>query len=264
MVHKVAAAAIASRPEHGVLSLDISAAFTSLRKTEVVCSVERTMPELTPWIAGLMNHRATASCKLDDGELDFLVLDGLDQGCPMSALLWCVGTACWISAIERAARSVDPNAIVLAYLDDLIIISTPAGLLRAQRAAAEEGLPLGLSLNVSKSEVYIPPGVADCPDLQGKRIAVPTVMRAELFAPQVIGTGDSSTGCFVASSDDNLASFLNTRAEFFDKLEVMLQSGLSLQNTWTLFKTKASSDWTWIARTVGNPPFGGAAHGRGY
>ena len=60
MVHQVVAAAIASRPEHGVLSLDTSAAFTSLRKTEVVCSVEWTIPELTPWIAGLMNHRATA------------------------------------------------------------------------------------------------------------------------------------------------------------------------------------------------------------
>ena len=50
-----------------------------------------------------------------------------------------------------------------------------------------------------------------------------------------------------------LGILLNTRAEFFDNLEVLLQAGLSLQNTWTLFKTKASSDWTWIARTVGIP-----------
>ena len=113
MVHKVAAAAIASRPEQGVLSLDISAAFTSLRRTEVVSSVERTMPDLAPWIAGLINHRATASCKLDDGDLDLSILD---QGCPLSPLLWCVSTARWIASIERAARSADPNAIVLAYL----------------------------------------------------------------------------------------------------------------------------------------------------
>ena len=79
------------------------------------------------------------------------------------------------------------------------------------------------------------------------------MMRSELFAPQVIRTGDCSTRCFVAASDDHLASFLHTRAEFFDRLEVLMQAGLSLQNAWTLFKTKASSDWTWIARTVGIP-----------
>ena len=136
MVHKVAAAAIASRPEHGVLSLDISAASTSLRKTGVVCAVEKTMPELTPWIAGIMNHRPTASCKLDDGELCMTLIEGLDQGCPLSPLIFCAGTAAWIGAIERAAKSVDPNAVVLAYLDDVIVIGTPAALLRAQRAAA--------------------------------------------------------------------------------------------------------------------------------
>ena len=152
MVHTIAASAVVSRPEQGVLSLDISAAFTSLRRTEVVSSVERTMPDLAPWIAGLINRSATANCKLDDGDLDFSILDGLDQGCPLSPLLWCVSTARWIASIERAARSADRNAIVLAYLDDLIIIATPADLLRAQRAAAEEGLLLGLSLNINTSK----------------------------------------------------------------------------------------------------------------
>ena len=39
MVHKIAAAALAARPDQGLLSLDIAAAFTSIQKAEVLNAV---------------------------------------------------------------------------------------------------------------------------------------------------------------------------------------------------------------------------------
>ncbi len=92
LVRKKPAAASAARPHQGVLSLDLTVAFAKARRSVVLRSAQQLAPDLQAFLPGIVDGAAEAHCKLADGALKRTLWDGLDQGCPLSPMVFCFST----------------------------------------------------------------------------------------------------------------------------------------------------------------------------
>ena len=84
--------------------------------------------------------------------------DGLDQGDPLAPIIFALGLAPHLNALESrlrdmaSAQGLDPNRVhILAYLDDISIIVPPTMAVEALEAASVAFLAFGLSLRLQKT-----------------------------------------------------------------------------------------------------------------
>lgn len=132
-------------------SLDWKNAFNSLSRSTMAAAIAEHCPQLlrtakwaydnpTPLVIGSANgttHVLQSS-------------NGVRQGDPLGPLFFSIGIR---ALLERLETALGEEHVVMAYLDDIFIISKePGALLAAKRAV--EGNPEGLSLNVSKCREY--------------------------------------------------------------------------------------------------------------
>lgn len=93
-MHKLVSSALLVDPENaGMLSLDISSAFTSVSREHILNTVRSKVPSLVPWLHGTLGVHGDAVFQSGVSTLKWGVSDGFDQGCPMSAMLFSLGVS---------------------------------------------------------------------------------------------------------------------------------------------------------------------------
>ncbi len=140
----------------------------------------------------------------------------------------------WLRAVKRATTGADPHAVVLSYLDDVLILGTDKALVAAQNAAKEEGPPTGFEFNETKNIWYLPQSIQQPAGLQGERVDIPEVMRCEALAPPVLPEPNADPGQFCAARRKKCRQLMADRAHYLERLEELSAECLSKQNTWML------------------------------
>ena len=141
-----------------VTALDFSNAYNTLRRRCIGEAMRRwygPLYRLTRWAYGQAAPLVVAGPREPDGEeratVELHSSEGVRQGDPLAPLLFSAGICPYLEQLKAA---LGPEHLVLAYLDDVFILSKAEGdvVQVAEHVAAESGN--GLRLNVAKSHVY--------------------------------------------------------------------------------------------------------------
>jgi hypothetical protein len=177
-------------PEMGVLAIDFSNAFNSIRRGPVYTGICNHFPFLRRfflWAYGV----ATPLCNTL-GELVCHSETGVKQGDPLGPLYFSVGIANLLSQTVLH----HPTIKVMAYLDDVTLVGPPAECLRAYDTVRKLGEDIGLLVNTRKSFLLAHPEAAE---------TIPDHYRHFLY-PQIAQRGNEILGvpigddAFIATS----------------------------------------------------------------
>ena len=126
---------------HGLLKLDFSNAFNTIRRDAMFDAVRQELPELYSFVRMCYNNTSLLSF----GEHLLRSDEGVQQGDPLGPLLFCVSTM-------KLARSMT-SELNLWYLDDGTIGGELRDLLHDLDTVRRVGATLGLLLNEDKCEI---------------------------------------------------------------------------------------------------------------
>ena len=109
--------------------------FNSVLRSQVLEAVRRRLNDVLPVATTLCGHRARHWFFDAAGGNPVRSERGVDQGCPLSPAFFACAIADALAALESHLRESDPQARVLAYLDDVHIVisasAAPAALVAA-------------------------------------------------------------------------------------------------------------------------------------
>lgn len=237
-------AALDARPSATVVSLDGRAAYDTIYRSAIFSRLLDVAPGLVPFVRacyGTTSHYlwwdAAGECH------DIYQAEGVEQGDALAPALFALGQHAGLAA---AAAGLQPDERLMAFLDDLYIITTPA---RARavydtttRAVAAHA---GIHTNPAKTRVYTrtggpaPPGIA---------ALGPDVWRGDRPAPEVgfvaLGTPIGTDAFVRAHHTERLAAEQVLLAE--------LERLPDLQCAWLLLTFCAAPRGQHILRTT--PP----------
>ena len=155
LVHKCITALVDEDRSRVVLAFDASNAFGSLPRQRVWEGVRARLPELSLTVAGWLAGPTTHVFWDDTGSAHPLrAAAGVDQGCPLSPLLFAVGIAAALESMDRQLRALDASARVFAYLDDIVVVVNPAHAEAAHTIVQEAMTAHGLTVNAGKTKVW--------------------------------------------------------------------------------------------------------------
>jgi hypothetical protein len=145
-LHKLVTAHLQIHKGDGCLSVDVANAFNSAGREEALTEAQESLPGFAPWLAVWSCDSPTHYCPLASGDvLTQLVQSGFDQGCAMSkAFALTIRRA--LNRTEAAMKAVDPNAQLVAYMDDITLLGSPGALAGGFEVLRDELLKLKLKL----------------------------------------------------------------------------------------------------------------------
>lgn len=186
-----------------LIATDISNAFGNLSRQALLDAVGKKLPKILPVVEKLYSSNTLHLVKKPAGTAVIRCSRGVDQGCPLSPLLFAI---CMSEILEHAGltnegRSQSPLCAAIAFLDDVML----------NRSYDEHALGkfmdscarFGLTINLSKSHKL-------------ERGMSHTVLGAPAFHGENSGYGNFIT--------------------FFDNLNKAIDNGLSLHAAWILAK----------------------------
>ena len=132
-------------------------AFNSVHRTLLNSAVNRYCPSiwrLVRWIYNQPSQMVIYNNNNSGSAPTILhAKNGVKQGCPLSPLLYSICIRDIFTALETFVKNLDPNAIIMAYLDDIAILSKdPQTLAKVTSFLNTEEIidRIGLRLNVEK------------------------------------------------------------------------------------------------------------------
>ena len=156
-LYKSIQARLAEHPHSMVLAVDFEAAFQNLDRSAICRAVAKHAPwyeeAFKAWYCGAAQHILYD----DAGKCHTIFADrGVDQGCPLGALLFALTLRDAADAVLKHARELDPAAALYMYLDDgYLVVRADISETVLQHLQAEFG-KLGIKLNLSKLQVWAP------------------------------------------------------------------------------------------------------------
>ncbi len=183
-MHRLVCGYAATRQDKVVVSCDLSDAFSCISRRAVVKACRERAPKMAPiatsWCTEPSMHVVTDNADAASSRV-FMQTDGLDQGCPLSPALFCIAIAPVLDEVRAAMRAVDPDAEVVAYLDDVYLLGSPAAVERGLQALEEGMRGIGMRLNHAKTQVWTKnPAMALPESLRPKRVQTLSVVGAEV------------------------------------------------------------------------------------
>jgi len=242
-VHKLLTALSEWNPEATFLKLDFKNAYNCTLRSAVHAGVRSRFPELAV-LADTLCPEETHHYWFgaDECSRRIRAVRGVDQGCPMSAALFAIAIASPLEELQAELRAVDPNAVVLSYLDDIYIVIKPDEVDTALKAARTLFLPVGVVLNDQKTQAWTPRGFTPLPEGIQRVASFTCLGSALLFVPELCArVGIGSPGCGLAASLDALRAF-ETR------LAALQAAGLSLAAALTVHRAMSGGALTHHAR----------------
>ena len=126
-MHKTALVNLDSRPNAGIHKFDVSNAHQEYERIDAAEAIEKLVPELLPWIAGELATETTHYyVGLSGAPLRLRKNRGGDQGDPCTSMAYMLTYHGVVSKCQDAARTIDPEAHVYAYQDDVGMIALPS------------------------------------------------------------------------------------------------------------------------------------------
>ena len=141
-----------------LLSIDVKHAHGSVERQATYTAVQAELPDLLPCVAPWLGTSGRQRCTLAGQTVyDSCARRGLDQGDPLSNLLYPIVMARPTAALLHELRATDPRAHIFAYQDDVYILAETPSPSRVLERFASLIAPLGLTVNGSKPSAYFGP-----------------------------------------------------------------------------------------------------------
>jgi len=146
--------------DHGILTLDCSNAFNSIRRSFIGTGIMASCPVS---LATSIGHTIDSPVSLNSS-LGVHCVDscsGGRQGDPLGPLLFCLGTS---HAFNKTAQDFVVRAGMSAFLDDITSMGPNAELIKAFKSIQRRFATLGLQFNPVKSALFTPSTTFDTGD----------------------------------------------------------------------------------------------------
>jgi ribonuclease HI len=215
---------------HAVLSLDISNAFNTLSRESIKLEVERNLPYLLPYYQWAYQ----AASPLEYGS--YLLTwsrEGVRQGDPLGPVFFAIGFHGILQQLSQEFLDVS----ISAYLDDVSVTGSVDALISVAKRFKELAASRGLTVNLEKSKLLVPPDAQEPPD--GSDLPIMRDGIELLGSP--IGTAEFES------------DFCIQRVNHLGKLALLdMESAVPVQNRYLLLKDAVLPTLNYLWRTV--PP----------
>jgi hypothetical protein len=235
-LHKVVSAHAQCCQDAVVLTVDFQNAFNRLSRSHAAQELSKTLPEMSAYHSAWTSRPSTHSFIDGQGEVHHVTASiGVEQGCPASPLVFAVAVHPFLVGLAAAVRSSDRHGKVVAYLDDVTVLTNPAGYTAATQYLATAGTQIGLDTNLGKCSVWCSKGPTAVPGSIVPYTTEPVVLQAHVHLESSSSIADETRLC-------------SERAAFGTHLVKLHKAGLRVQSALALWRNRVGTDASYLQR----------------
>ena len=238
VMHKILVASAEERPAAAFLSFDCKNAFNMITRPAIrrACR-ETTLGRIADaWYSDSSTHwfwdASGKAWQVDSAR-------GVDQGCPLSPGLFCAALAPALKDIDQHIRSVDPQARVYAYLDDIFVVVDSRFVAETISGTKEALQGVGLELNLAKSKLWVPEPAAPVPAPAAVQMVreLRCLGNTMHFARATLDEDDQHRLGAPVACGSRFDASLESLDNFLRRIRDLHGKGLRLQTVFTLLRT---------------------------
>ena len=247
LVHKCITALTDEDASRVVVAFDASNAFGTLPRQFIWNGVSARLPELTSTVLAWLGKPTEHVLWDSRGRAHRVESNvGVDQGCPLSPLLFSLALAEALQSLSEQLRLLDPAAHVFAYLDDVVVV-TPAPVAGRVAATVERALAgVGLTVNGGKTKVWTRDPTVNLPaQLEQRRVDSLGVLGASVpWLDREEGELDAPV-----NAHSNGTQALAACRSLVQRVKELRDSGLSVLAAYQVLRLYSQTSFTHLQRT---------------